>query len=68
MISWQDFERNIDKGIGISNVLDSARSARIKENCHYIKTVADILLLCAKQNIALRGHRENEDALNKGTF
>ena len=68
MILWQDFERNIDKGTGISNVLDSARSARIKEKRHYIKTVADILLLCARQNIALRGHRENEDALNKGTF
>ena len=30
--------------------------------------MADILLLCARQNIALRGHRENEDALNKGNF
>ena len=67
-ISWQDFKLNIEKGTGISNVLDSARSARIKENRHYIKTVADILLLCARQNIGLRGHRENEDAQNKGNF
>ena len=65
MISRQDFKRNIDKGTGIMNVLDSAISPGIKENCHYIKTVAEILLLCSRQNISLRGHRENEDARNK---
>ena len=68
MILWQDIKRNIEQGTGISNMLDSARSARIKENRHYMEVVSDILLLCARQNIGLRGHRENENSQNKGNF
>lgn len=30
--------------------------------------IIDVILLCAKQNLALRGHRENEQSLNKGNF
>ena len=48
MILWQDFKRNIEQGTGLSNMLDSARSARIKENRHYMEVVSDILLLCAR--------------------
>ena len=51
MISWQDFEQNIEQETGISNMLDSARSARIKENRHYMEVVSDILLLCARQKL-----------------
>ncbi len=38
---------------------------RVKKNRDYIKTVADVLLLTATQNIPQRGHRESE---NKGNF
>ena len=38
------------------------------ENCTYIKTIADVLLLTATQNIAQRGHRESDDSHNRGTF
>lgn len=34
----------------------------------YIKTIADVLLLTATQNISQRGHRESEDSNNKGNF
>ncbi len=30
--------------------------------------MADILLLCSRQKNQLKGHRENEDARNKGIF
>lgn len=36
--------------------------------CEHMKAVIDIVMFCAKQGIALRGHRENEEALNKGKF
>ena len=35
---------------------------------HYIKTVADVLLFCARQDIALSGHCENEFSSNRGNF
>ena len=33
---------------------------RIKDNCHYLKVVIEVVLFCAKRNIGLWGHRENE--------
>ncbi|CAM4564238.1 unnamed protein product [Lepidochelys olivacea] len=34
----------------------------------HIKGMLDIVLFCAKQQIALHGHREDQEALNKGNF
>ena len=39
-----------------------------KSKRKYIKTVAEVLLLMATQNIAQRGHRETEGADNRGNF
>jgi hypothetical protein len=35
---------------------------------NHAKVVLDIVMLCAKHSIALWGHREGEEALNKGNF
>lgn len=43
-------------------------SKHIQENLNYIKTVAEVLLLTATQNISQRGHRETSDADNRGNF
>lgn len=40
----------------------------VKEYRHYIKSVAEVLLLTATQNIAQRGHRESEEDNNQGNF
>ncbi len=42
--------------------------AFVQRNKEHLKVVLDIVMLCAKQDIALRGHRESSDALNKGNF
>ncbi len=42
--------------------------AFVQRNKEHLKVVLDIVMLCAKQDIALRGHRESGDALNKGNF
>lgn len=48
--------------------LGSNRAELVKKNRHYIKTIAEILLLCSKQDLAFRGHDESANSLNKGNF
>ena len=68
MIAWTDFKQMESAGTSISQIVSEAQQRVIKENRYYIKTVGEILLLTAKQDIAQRGHRENEQSMNKGNF
>ena len=43
-------------------------SKLVQENRHYIKSVAEVLLLTATKNIAQRGHRESEEVDHRGNF
>ena len=45
-------------------------SKQVAENRHYLKTIAEVLLLTATQNLAQRGHREHSSELgsNPGNF
>uniref|UniRef100_A0A3B3R0H2 DUF4371 domain-containing protein n=1 Tax=Paramormyrops kingsleyae TaxID=1676925 RepID=A0A3B3R0H2_9TELE len=68
---FQGYRANQTAGRG--NVLnqmnrDAMDYSFIERNQDHLKVVLDIVLFCAKQDIPLRGHRENEDALNKGNF
>lgn len=47
---------------------DASDKSFIERHRQHIMTVIDLVLFCAKQDISLRGHRENVDALNKGNF
>lgn len=47
---------------------DDVNSSFVQRNREHIKVVIDLVLFCAKQDIPLRGHRENQEALNKGNF
>lgn len=38
----------------------------MRENRHYIKTIGEVILTTATQNIAQRGHREGDDVNNPG--
>ncbi|KAL5237396.1 hypothetical protein ACI65C_004806 [Semiaphis heraclei] len=40
----------------------------VADNKEYLKYVFETLLFCARQGISIRGHRENEESLNKGNF
>lgn len=48
--------------------MDKLGEQSLKSNRHYIKTIAEIVLLCARQEIALRGHDELVDSQNPGNF
>lgn len=40
----------------------------VERNGQHVKVEFDIVMVCAKQDIPLRGHRRTEDALNRGFF
>ena len=52
----------------VSEQLGNKRSEMIKNNRHYITAVSDVLLTCCEMEIALRGHCETAESLNRGSF
>ena len=68
MVAWEDYKRNIACGTSVANQLVVGRELQIKNNRHYLISVAQVLLLCSHQEIALRGHCESEDSDNRGNF
>ena len=67
-IQWNDYTTNVRRQSTIEHRIDSAHQQSITENQHYIFTLAEVLLMCAKQNMALRGHRESAESSNRGNF
>ena len=67
LVAWEQFKTTQDRG-SVAEQLGSNRAQQIRKNRHYIKSIAEILLLCSKQEISFRGHDESENSLNKGNF
>jgi hypothetical protein len=71
MIMWTEYKslksRNVDSVVQLQS---DAAAKQIAENRLYVKTVAEVLLLTATQNIAQRGHRETNFGIgdNPGNF
>ena len=68
MLSWNDFKANQQSSTSIASTLNNARQQLIHHNRQYIHTIIELLLFCAFQEIAIRGHRENFTSKNKGNF
>ena len=68
MACWNEYTINLEKHTSVAHRLETAREQVVKTNRHYIKTLIEILLLCAKQEIAVRGHRESAESRNQGNF
>ena len=68
MLSWAEYVKNADRNTLIGDRLDSTRRQQIQENRYYLKSIAEIILLCARQDLALRGHRESMESSNRGNF
>uniref|UniRef100_A0A671TI94 DUF4371 domain-containing protein n=1 Tax=Sparus aurata TaxID=8175 RepID=A0A671TI94_SPAAU len=49
-------------------IMDEQKKKQVAENQYYIKSLAEILVLTATENIAQRGHRESLDSEKKGVF
>ena len=67
-IAWNQYKINTRRKTTVSERLGIARAEQVVHNQHYVKTLAEIILLCCHQEIALRGHREGKDSINKGNF
>ena len=67
-VAWTQYTLNLQQGTTISERMGSAKAQQIESNRHYMKTIAEILLVCSHQEIALRGHRESQTSLNRGNF
>lgn len=55
-------------GTVLNQIHGDANMDFIERNRAHFKVVIDIVLMCAKQDIPLRGHRETKEAINKGNF
>lgn len=64
LASWSDFKVNQQKHTSVASALDSRRKEQVSHNRYYLKTIIELLLFCASQEIGFRGHRELE-ALNR---
>ena len=67
VVAWQQFKTSLERG-SVAEQLVSTRAVQIERNIHYIKSIAEVLLLCSKQEISFRGHNESVDSKNKGNF
>ncbi|XP_076841026.1 zinc finger MYM-type protein 1-like [Brachyhypopomus gauderio] len=68
MVTWRDYQKAAAANATLVNVLNKEHNRQVKENREYIKTIGEVLLLTATQNIAQRGHNESAESGNKGNF
>ena len=68
VVSWEQHNRNSKQGTTVERRLDKLGQKIIQDNCHYLKSVAEVLLLCAQAKLPLRGHVESKCSLNPGNF
>ncbi|XP_026034437.1 zinc finger MYM-type protein 1-like [Astatotilapia calliptera] len=68
MYAWSEHQKNILTDSSVRDALDKAYKKKVEENRIYIKTVAEVVLLTAMQNLSQRGHLETDTSQNKGNF
>ncbi len=68
MVSWKAFTQMKSFKSSVVDMMGSARAQHVARKVHYMKTIAEVILLCSQQEIGLRGHNESERSLNRGNF
>ena len=66
--SHKQYKLATQRGSTVSECLGNARSEMIQKNRYYIKSLLEVLLLCSKQEISIRGHKESNNSMNRGNF
>ena len=61
--AWAQYKLNHTSG-----TYGSSHAEAIQQNRHYLKAIVEVVLLCAKQDLALRGHREGPTSNNKSNL
>ena len=68
MLSWTEYQKRIETESFIVIQLDRMGCQVIRKNREYIEALIEVVLYCAQQGIALRGHDESNDLSNPGNF
>lgn len=68
MTTWRDHQKMMKRNTSVLGMMNDENRKQIKENQQYIKTIGQVLRLTAIQNIAQRGHNENDESRNRGNF
>uniref|UniRef100_A0A669BDB9 TTF-type domain-containing protein n=1 Tax=Oreochromis niloticus TaxID=8128 RepID=A0A669BDB9_ORENI len=68
MIAWAENNKMSEKNETLMTAMDDHRQKQVLENQTYIRTIAEILILTATENIAQRGHRESADSNKRDIF
>ena len=55
---------------GVFSTISQRASEQYQTNLHVLTTIVRAILFCGRQNISLRGHRDDHtsDSINKGNF
>ena len=68
LICFNGYKHMQESNSSVADMVGSARAQHVAKNIHYVKSIAEVIMLCCQQNIGLRGHKESEKSLNKGNF
>ncbi len=68
VVAWEMYNVTAKSNTTVIDQLGNAREELMRKNRHYIKSIAEVLLLCSRQDIPLRGHRESPESANRGNF
>ena len=68
MLVWNQNKLNLVHKTTISDQLRLCRDKQKGENCHYIRSFTETILLCSHQEIAFHGHKEGEESVNRENF
>ena len=60
VIAWGQYRYGVAYGKSVADQLHTSRTLQIEKNRHYLK---DVILLCALQEITLRGHDKSSEYL-----
>ena len=66
--SHKEYRVTTERGTSILNRINSSWETTLANNQHYIKTIAENLLFCSRQEIEIWGHREDKSSMNRGNF
>ena len=66
--AWAQYELNHTLGTTLPDRMGSSGAEAIQQNRNHLKKIPEVVLLCAKKDLALRGHREGPISSNKGNF
>ena len=67
--SMTAFMRQTEKGeLSVGQLMSSEARSNVQKNRNILKSIVNTLILCGKQNIALRGHGDAGRGSNQGNF